>query len=48
MKKMFVLSLIATLSLFCLTAAVNVADAGEAQVIATIQTGPEWEPARER
>ncbi|MFQ5687977.1 MAG: heme transporter CcmC, partial [Candidatus Scalindua sp.] len=43
-KKLTLLGLIAGLCLIGTLAAPSIVSAGEAQVIATIQTGPEWEP----
>ena len=43
MKKLLTLGLVAVLSLVGFSAPMT-SDAGEARVIATIQTGPEWEP----
>jgi len=43
-KKLTLFGLIVGLCLIGTSAPMDTADAGEAKVIATIQTGPEWEP----
>ncbi len=44
MKKILTMGLIDALCLAGVSASTNLAGEGEAKVVATIQTAPEWEP----